>query len=199
MICILISYLIATWMRYNNRNDYGDKTLHYMVCVVFLLFCVIYSFLADWNRDFIKRGYFVELLSVIRSVAVIVICSLVIVFFLSWTHILSRFVVGNFVWIDILLTFMARIAFKRGLWSHISNEKNVTRVVTSGRRAYDIAVRIKCSGYDEDKILVRPDLDDAVKELFSTGGRKFAVANYTAVQPTRAALNRFIKGEGAAK
>ncbi len=76
---------------------------------------------------------------------------------------------------------------------------NVTRVVTSGRRAYDIAVRIKCSGYDEDRIVVKPDLDEAVKELFSTTGRKFAVANYTAVQPTRAALNRFIKGEGAAK
>ena len=72
---------------------------------------------------------------------------------------------------------------------------NVTRVVTSGRRAYDIAVRIKCSGYDADKIVVRPDLDDAVKELFSTTGRKFAVANYTAVQPTRTALRKFIGGE----
>ncbi|MBP3197722.1 MAG: sugar transferase [Butyrivibrio sp.] len=129
MICIVISYLIATWLRYNDKRDYGDKTLHYMVCVVFLLFCVIYSFLADWNRDFIKRGYFVELLSVIRSVAVIVVCSLVVVFFLSWTHILSRFVVGNFIWMDVLLTFAIRIVFKRALWSHISNEKNVTRVV----------------------------------------------------------------------
>lgn len=72
---------------------------------------------------------------------------------------------------------------------------NVSRVVTSGRRAYDIAVRIKCSGYPAEKIVVRPDLDDAVKELFSTKGRKFAVANYTAVQPTRSALKRFLNGE----
>ncbi|MBR1383173.1 MAG: DUF1727 domain-containing protein [Ruminococcus sp.] len=75
---------------------------------------------------------------------------------------------------------------------------NVSRVVTSGRRAYDIAVRIKSSGYDADRIVVRPELDDAVKELFSTTGRKFAVANYTAVQPTRAALKKFI-GEGSSK
>lgn len=72
---------------------------------------------------------------------------------------------------------------------------NVSRVVTSGTRAYDIAVRIKCSGYSADRIVVRPDLDDAVKELFSTDGKKFAVANYTAVQPTRAALKKFISGE----
>ncbi|WP_243113065.1 MurT ligase domain-containing protein [Ruminococcus sp. Marseille-P6503] len=71
---------------------------------------------------------------------------------------------------------------------------NVSKVVASGTRAYDIAVRIKCSGYDASKIKVRPDLDDAVKELFSGEGKKFAIANYTAVQPARAALNRFIGG-----
>ena len=68
---------------------------------------------------------------------------------------------------------------------------NVTRVVTSGTRAYDIAIRIKCSGYDPENIVVKPDLDDAVAELFSTKGDKYAIANYTAIQPTRAAIKRF--------
>lgn len=68
---------------------------------------------------------------------------------------------------------------------------NVTRVVTSGTRAYDIAIRIKCSGYDPDKITVKPDLDEAVAELFKTRGDKYAIANYTAIQPTRAAIKRF--------
>lgn len=45
---------------------------------------------------------------------------------------------------------------------------NVDRVVTSGTRAYDIAIRIKCSGYDPDKIFVYPDLDEATASLFST-------------------------------
>lgn len=74
--------------------------------------------------------------------------------------------------------------------------ERVTRVVTSGTRAYDIAVRIKCSGYDQSKIVVRPDLDKAVEELASTEGRKFVIANYTAVQPTRAALKRYIAKHG---
>ncbi len=69
--------------------------------------------------------------------------------------------------------------------------KDVDRVITSGTRAYDIAIRIKCSGYDPDKIFVYPDLDDAMKALFSTVGEKFAIANYTAVQPTRAAIKRY--------
>lgn len=74
--------------------------------------------------------------------------------------------------------------------------ERVTRVVTSGTRAYDIAVRIKCSGYDASKIVVRPDLDKAVEELASTPGRKFVIANYTAVQPTRSALKRYITKHG---
>jgi UDP-N-acetylmuramyl tripeptide synthase len=74
--------------------------------------------------------------------------------------------------------------------------ERVTRVVTAGTRAHDIAVRIKCSGYDQSKIVVRPDLDKAVEELASTPGRKFVIANYTAVQPTRAALKRYIAKNG---
>jgi len=68
---------------------------------------------------------------------------------------------------------------------------NVDRVVTSGTRAYDIAIRIKCSGYDPDKIFVYPDLDEATASLFSTKGDKFAIANYTAIQPTRAAIKKY--------
>lgn len=70
--------------------------------------------------------------------------------------------------------------------------ERVTRVVTSGTRAYDIAVRIKCSGYPAQNITVCPELDSAVEELAKTDGRKFVIANYTAVQPTRAALKRYI-------
>ena len=74
--------------------------------------------------------------------------------------------------------------------------ERVTRVVTSGTRAYDIAVRIKTAGYDPAKIVVRPDLDKAVEELAGTKGRKFIIANYTAVQPTRSALKRYIAKHG---
>jgi len=68
--------------------------------------------------------------------------------------------------------------------------------VTSGTRAYDIAVRIKNSGYPAEKIVVCPDLDKSVETLAETPGKKFVIANYTAVQPTRAALKRYIEKRG---
>lgn len=76
---------------------------------------------------------------------------------------------------------------------------SVTRVVTSGTRAYDIAIRIKCSGYDPDRITVQPDLDKAAAEIFKNGGTKYGIANYTAIQPTRAALKRYIERKGGEK
>ena len=129
MVCIIASYLIATFIRYNDRNDWGDKTLHYMVSIIFLLFCSIYTFLADWNRDFLVRGYIKELWEVIKIVAIIILGSLVVVFFLQWTPILSRAVVINFAWIDIVLTYVVRCLFKWELRRYISKDTNVTRVV----------------------------------------------------------------------
>lgn len=74
--------------------------------------------------------------------------------------------------------------------------ERVTRVVTSGTRAYDIAIRIKCSGFEASKIVVRSELDRAVECLAETPGRKYVIANYTAVQPTRSALKRYISKHG---
>ena len=137
MACVVVSYVFFTWLRYNNNNDWGNKTLHYMVCVLFLLFCVGYAFLADWNRDFIIRGYISEFLYVVRFMAIMMLASLAVVYFLNWANILSRFVILNFIWGDILLTFLARIIFKKLFRRHISSDQNVERVVVVAEKETD--------------------------------------------------------------
>ena len=135
MACIIVTYIFFSWLRFNNNNDWGDKTLHYMVCVVFLLFCVGYAFLADWNRDFIIRGYLSEFLYVIRFMAIMILASMSMVFFLGWSNILSRFVVLNFIWGDILLTYIVRIIFKKFFRKYISSDLNVEKVVVVSEKA----------------------------------------------------------------
>ncbi len=135
MACIVASYVLFTWLRYKDNNDWGDKTLHYMVCVVFLLFCMGYAFLADWNRDFLIRGYLVEFISVVKYVAIMIVASMAFVYFLDWARILSRFVVLNFIWFDILLTYVARLFFKSIFRKYISSDLNAVRVVVVAERA----------------------------------------------------------------
>lgn len=67
---------------------------------------------------------------------------------------------------------------------------NVSRVITSGKRAYDIAIRIKTSGFDSDKIEPYLDLKDAVSALYKTNVKKYVIANYTSLQPTRRELRQ---------
>lgn len=67
---------------------------------------------------------------------------------------------------------------------------NVSRIITSGKRAYDIAIRIKTSGFDSDKIEPYLDLKDAVSALYKTDIKKYVIANYTSLQPTRRELRQ---------
>lgn len=67
---------------------------------------------------------------------------------------------------------------------------NVSRIITSGSRAYDIAIRIKTSGFPADKIEPYLDLNAAVRALYKTNVKKYVIANYTALQPTRKELRQ---------
>ena len=129
MACIVVSYIIASYMRYNLKADYGDKTLHYLVCVLLMLVGTVYTFLANWDRDFIIRSMFYELVSVIKFDAFSAIIALVITFFLRWNLILSRIVIFNYIWIFALLDFVVRYVFKEIYKKHISSENNIVRVV----------------------------------------------------------------------
>ena len=76
------------------------------------------------------------------------------------------------------------------IWDINFNVQNVTRIVTAGTRAYDMAIRIKTSGFDENKIEPYLDLKEAVQALYKTNTKKYVIANYTALQPTRKEILR---------
>lgn len=78
------------------------------------------------------------------------------------------------------------------IWDiNFNNLNNVSRIVTSGTRAYDIAIRIKTSGFPAEKIEPYLSLEDAVKALYKTDVKKYVIANYTSLQPTRHELKKF--------
>ena len=76
------------------------------------------------------------------------------------------------------------------IWDINFNVQNVTRIVTAGTRAYDMAIRIKTSGFDANKIEPYLDLKEALQALYKTNTKKYVIANYTALQPTRREILR---------
>ena len=78
------------------------------------------------------------------------------------------------------------------IWDiNFNNLNNVSRIVTSGTRAYDIAIRIKTSGFPVEKIEPYLNLEEAIKALYKTNVKKYVIANYTSLQPTRHELKKF--------
>lgn len=78
------------------------------------------------------------------------------------------------------------------IWDiNFNNLNNVSRIITSGTRAYDIAIRIKTSGFPTEKVEPYLNLEDAVKSLYKTDVKKYVIANYTSLQPTRHELKKF--------
>ena len=65
---------------------------------------------------------------------------------------------------------------------------NVSRIITTGARGFDMAIRIKTSGFDLNKIEAYEDLHEAIESLYKTNTKKYIIANYTAVQPVRQEL-----------
>lgn len=68
---------------------------------------------------------------------------------------------------------------------NFKNLNNVERIITSGTRAFDMAICIKTSGYCAEKIEAYLDLGKAVEALYKTNTKKYIISNYTAIQNTR--------------
>ena len=79
------------------------------------------------------------------------------------------------------------------IWDINFKVQNVTRIITAGARAYDMAIRIKTSGFDLDKIEPYLDLKEAIQALYRTNTKKYVIANYTALQPTRREIFQYDK------
>ena len=75
------------------------------------------------------------------------------------------------------------------IWDiNFNNLNNVSRIICAGTRAYDIAIRIKTSGFNSNNIEAYLDLHTAVENLYKNNIKKYVIANYTSLQPTRKEL-----------
>ncbi|MBO8158565.1 Mur ligase family protein [Thermosyntropha sp.] len=73
----------------------------------------------------------------------------------------------------------------------IINETNYERIVCSGKRSGDIAVRIKYSGVSENTILIKTPLKEGIEAACSGEGETtYILSTYTALFPCRKILRR---------
>lgn len=69
----------------------------------------------------------------------------------------------------------------------------IKRVICSGTRAADMALRIKYAGVDENKITVLSKVEEAIDEALTMSGRTFFNPTYTALSPVQKHLEKKTK------
>lgn len=129
LVCIGISFILATYIRFGNFKDMGDKGIHFQVCLVFLLFCTIYSFFIDWNRNFLKRDVFKELYAVVQYNLIMILVTQTIMYFLKWADVFSRGVMLYFVVLNPLLSFLIHMAVKKVMRLHYRSDLSKIKVL----------------------------------------------------------------------
>ena len=128
LVAIIISFLIATYIRFGNMHAMRGQDIHFLVLVCFLLASTVYSFFLEWNRNFVSRGYGIELAEVFKYNAVLLVVVETIMFFTKWADVFSRLTMVYFFLINIGITYIIHVVFKNIFRKYYSSELTVIKV-----------------------------------------------------------------------
>lgn len=136
IICIMISLGIAYGVRYKifyGIFDHGDQL--WQIALIIILYGFI-NILGNFTKHFFRRGYFEELVWVIRNQLIFAVIWIVTLFLIHRSSELSRLVYGYFIIINIFLTFIGRFIFKQFMIKIYKTGKHSNRlliVTTTGK------------------------------------------------------------------
>lgn len=129
LVSIALAYTIAILIRYRKFSRVMEPELHFVVCIGFLLFCTIYSFMFDWNREFIKRGILVELIAVTKFNIFMELAVMAFLFMLQRSAGVSRLVMGYFAVLNILIVWLVRLVMKKALRIYFTASSNIVKIM----------------------------------------------------------------------
>lgn len=147
LLSIAAAYLLAILMRFHKFSRVMEPELHFLVCICFLLFCTIYSFLLDWNREFLKRGILVEFFAVLKFNIFMFLAVVGFLFVIQRGGEVSRLVIGYFFVLDILLVWLVRLMMKKLLLVLFTSRSNQVKIMIITKDAVmgETVERLKCS------------------------------------------------------
>lgn len=134
LVAIGVSFILATYIRFGNFRDMGDKGIHFQVCLVLLLFCTIYTFFIDWNRNFLRRSLRKELYEIVKYHVIMMLVVQMIMYFLKWADVFSRLVMIYFPIINVALTLLLHLMIKKGMQLHYRSELSRIKVLVITQR-----------------------------------------------------------------
>ncbi|MCR5674566.1 MAG: sugar transferase [Lachnospiraceae bacterium] len=134
VITAVLSFALATFIRFGNFRNMEDKSTHFGACAIFVMIAVLYTLIVDQHREFLRRGIMLEAYQVLRYNVLLMITGLVILYALHTTGTISRLVIGYFFVINLVLTWLVHLLAKRMIRSYWRSAENSTRVLVISER-----------------------------------------------------------------
>lgn len=149
IISMIVAYFLAYLIKF--REIIPDENLQIYVSagIFMLLATVFYSVITDWNRDFFDRGYFREMLAVLKMAVVVALVGNAYVFAMKTAYAYSRLVFVVFPVLDYTFTYVFHIIFKNYMLNHYKKSVNSDKlmVVTNYDQAEKVIDQIQNSNH----------------------------------------------------
>ena len=145
LVTIVLSYVFAVLIRFKSFDYLPNIQLHYFICLCCMFFCTVFTLLLDWNRNFIQRGYFVELITLVKYNVILIFVVSSFLFMMKQAEFFSRLLFGFFFLLNMLLSMVFHSAFKKLLREYLKSEHSKVEVlvVTEAGNASTILTSIR--------------------------------------------------------
>lgn len=145
IICITVSYALAYLIRFHGtESPLGNREIA-QIYVPFLLICMLNIFFTNEYKHFFQRGYYYELLRVVRYNIILFLATSAYIYAFRLELEFSRLLLGYFVVINTIITYVVRIAFKSYMRRYYSKSRSSDKVmvVTSEAEAEHVMQQIE--------------------------------------------------------
>lgn len=145
IICITVSYALAYLIRFHGTElPLGNREIA-QIYVPFLLICMLNNFFTNEYKHFFQRGYYYELLRVVRYNIILFLATSAYIYAFRLELEFSRLLLGYFVVINTIITYVVRIAFKSYMRRYYSKSRSSDKVmvVTSEAEAEHVMQQIE--------------------------------------------------------
>jgi exopolysaccharide biosynthesis polyprenyl glycosylphosphotransferase len=112
-----------------------DEDIHFQVFLVFLLLCTVYDLTVGRKALLVNRPLWREAAAVFQYMVFLFLIVQSVMVVLKWAEVFSRLVMGYFVVINLLLTFLVHLFIKQILRVYYASDKNAIKVLVVVQKA----------------------------------------------------------------
>ncbi len=145
IVCIVVSYLAAFWLRYHRIGGVRLAERDLLVVLLLVTYCLLFSLMSDWNKGFFARGLLVEFAAVVRYQIGMMVYLALALYLVKLPDTLSRLLYGYFLLTNLTVTYLTHLFFKKFMcrfYRHSSGSDKVL-VVTGEKELEQVMENIR--------------------------------------------------------